>query len=160
MSKEDLSIFPLEDLYELKESALNTYKLIKRQIAGIPNAEIPTLKQIELDDIETKIKLYENEINSRKGLKKEDVQVQEGETENWKSKIRAYIASNRTKKAIEELITLSKGNSYINNQVLLLSNRLETIQYNERHILRTHEEILIENAKINRAILELINEWH
>lgn len=157
MNKDDLTIFTIEDLHELKESASSTYKLIKKQVGDIPPSEIPTIKLVQLNSLKTKIKLYESEINSRENLNK--VGVQKDETKKWKSKIRQYIASNQTNKAITELQILSDGNDYINNQVVLLSNRLKRIKYNERNTLRSNEEISIEKSKINYAILDLLNDW-
>lgn len=159
MKKEDLSIFSIEDLQELKESASSTYKLIKKQVGDIPTSEIPIIKLVQLNSLKTKIKLYESELNSRGNLNKEVVQVQKDEKTNWKSKIRQYIASNQSKKAIAELIILSEGNGFINIQVLLLSNRLKIIKYNERNTLRNNEEISIEKSKINHAILDLLEDW-
>lgn len=62
---EDLSIFTIADLKQMKESALNAYKILQKQMGGIPQSDYPTLKLIHLNELEEKIRRYEEAIRIR-----------------------------------------------------------------------------------------------
>lgn len=65
MPVKDLSIYSLEEIHEMREKAIESFKVIQKSVVGIPDSEIPTKKSIELHSLQKVIKKYEEEIETR-----------------------------------------------------------------------------------------------
>ncbi len=76
-----------------------------------------------------------------------------------KNKIQEMISAGRTDYAIKELSRLVKNkDSYLYDQILLLSGRWETIEKDNLMGIINHSDYLRERAKITYAILNLLND--
>lgn len=62
---EKLEQFSLQDLVELRSEAENSLRVLNLSIGGVPRADVPALKLIQIDELNRKIESYSAEIAAR-----------------------------------------------------------------------------------------------
>lgn len=70
---DDLSIFTIEDLQEMIESAEEMYRIVIKAIDHLPLHDQPSYKIMHCNELKRKIELYKSEIESRKKQCNEDL---------------------------------------------------------------------------------------
>ena len=153
----DLSFFSNEELTELRESAIENLKILKMQIAGIPQANVPALNLIQINDLQNKVSSYQKELQRRTQIEIPTKNIDVFQ-DNIREEIRKLIQQGKTKQALEVLQASPKASAEAESkdQVSLLMARLKTVELQQDQKVINNHDYLVQIAQINRAILNFI----